>query len=166
MNIINILLALNMLVTAQSYAVEPNTVDYATLQVEAVEIVEPRYYADIPLDAELQEVLFKACDENNVPYYIALAVIYTESRFNPYAVNGSSGCYGLCQLNPACFPSGLCPADNIRYGIAYLGRQIRVYGSIEAGLTAYAVGHDDGSRSYAYYVLGVAEKWKGVVGDA
>ena len=54
MSIINILLALNMLVTAQSYTVEPSTVDYATMQVEAVEIVEPRFTAE---DVEAMAVM-------------------------------------------------------------------------------------------------------------
>lgn len=160
MTLLTILLALNMLVTPTSYAVEPDTADYMAGNVEAAVVETVAYDERIPLDAELQAVLFEACEENNVPIEIALAVIEAESRFNPYAVNPSSGCYGLCQLNPACFPSGLSPADNIRYGMAYLGRQIAVYGSLEAGLTAYAVGHDDGSRYYAAYVLSAAERWK------
>lgn len=120
-------------------------------------------YESIPLSADLQAVLFEACTENNVRPALALAVIETESQFDPYAVNRWSGCYGLCQLHPACFPSGLSPADNIRYGIAYLGRQIRVYGSEAAGLTAYTVGHDDGSRSYANVVLSRAPAWEAVI---
>lgn len=130
-------------------------------ETEAEEV--RNYYEDIPLCAELQLVLFEACDRNGIDPAIALALIETESRFQPDAVNSYSGCYGLCQLNPACFPSGLCYAENINYGIDYLGRQVRVYGSYEAGLTAYAVGHDDGSRGYAYTVISASDKWRSVL---
>ena len=121
-----------------------------------------RYYEEIPLSAELQEVLFDTCDEYGIPYEIALGLIQTESRFNPYVVS-CSGCYGLCQLNPVYFPSGLSPADNIRYGIQYLARQINVYGNIPAGLTAYNAGHDTGDRTYANVVLGYAAQWEGAI---
>lgn len=121
-----------------------------------------RYYEEIPLDAELQEVLFACCDEYGIPYEIALGLIQTESQFNPYVVS-YSGCYGLCQLNPVYFPSGLAPADNIRHGMKYLARQINAYGSVEAGLTAYNAGHDTGDRYYASAVLSAAEMWRGVI---
>lgn len=124
---------------------------------------EQKYYEDIPLSSELQLVLFEACERNGIDPAIALALIETESRFQPDAVNSYSGCYGLCQLNPACFPSGLCYAENINYGIDYLGRQVRVYGGYPAGLTAYAVGHDDGSRGYANTVISASDKWRSVL---
>ena len=135
-----------------------------TTDMQAEEVEEDRnYYEEIPLSADLQSVLFEACDRNGIDPAIALALIETESRFQPDAVNSYSGCYGLCQLNPACFPSGLCYAENINYGIDYLGRQVLVYGSYEAGLTAYAVGHDDGSRGYANTVISASDKWRSVL---
>lgn len=121
------------------------------------------YYDAIPLCTELQAVLFEACERNYIDPAIALALIQTESDFDPYAVNSCSGCYGLCQLNPACFPSGLSPAENINYGMDYLGRQIRVYGNEAAGLTAYNVGHDNGTRGYANVVLSAAVYWREIL---
>lgn len=140
---------------------EVSTVSEAAESVEQVNS-QVRYYEEIPLSAELQVAIFAACDEFGVDYALALGLIQTESRFNPYVVS-CSGCYGLCQLNPVYFPSGLSPADNIRYGIQYLARQINVYGSIPAGLTAYNAGHDTGDRTYANVVLGYAAQWSEVL---
>ena len=93
-----------------------------------------------------------------MPYALALGLIYTESRFDAYAVS-ASGCYGYCQLNPRYFPAGLCPADNIRHGIGWLGELIVEYGDVGAALTAYNAGHDTGDRWYAELVLGAAREW-------
>lgn len=49
---------------------------------------------DVPLSAELQEVLWDACQEHKVEYALALGLIETESSFNPEAVS-YVGCYGL-----------------------------------------------------------------------
>ena len=141
---------------------EVSTVSEASEPIQTVNS-QVRYYEEIPLSAELQQALFAACDEFSIDYALALGLIQTESNFNPYAVNRWSGCYGLCQLHPACFPSGLSPEQNIHYGIEYLARQIRVYGSVPAGLTAYTVGHDDGSRSYANVVMAYAAQWENIV---
>lgn len=121
------------------------------------------YYPEIPLTAELQDVLFDACDEYGIDYAVALGLIETESCFNSMAFNPASGCYGLCQLNPTYFPSGLSPADNIRHGMKYLAHQIYSYGSIEAALTAYNAGHDTGNRSYARAVLACASEWENIL---
>ena len=152
-------------IVAELKTAEPPEVDTEGLITQEIpETPAPKYYAEIPLSAELQTVLFEACDMYGVPYDVALAMIETESQFNPYIENSDSGCYGLCQLHPAYFPTNLSPADNIKYGIRYLGKQIRVYGTLESGLTAYAVGHDDGSRGYAHYVLNIAQEWNIILG--
>lgn len=140
---------------------EVSTVSEASEPVQTVNS-QVRYYEEIPLSAELQQVLFDTCDKYGIPYEIALGLIETESRFQSGAVSDAR-CYGLCQLNPAYFPSGLSPADNIRYGIQYLARQINVYGSVPAGLTAYNAGHDTGDRTYANVVLGYAAQWENIV---
>lgn len=42
---------------------------------------------NVPLSAELQEVLWDACQEHKVEYALALGLIETESSFNPEAVS-------------------------------------------------------------------------------
>lgn len=140
---------------------EVSTVSEATAPL-VQEVSQVRYYEEIPLSAELQQVLFDCCDEYDIPYAVALGLIQTESNFNPYAVS-CCGCYGLCQLNPLYFPSWLSPEDNIRYGMEYLAHQISVYGSVPAGLTAYTMGHDNGSRNYANAVMGYAAQWETIL---
>lgn len=129
------------------------------VQPETTEDVQGEKSPDIPLSEDLQAVLVEVCEANDVPLHIALGLIETESSFRTDAVS-SIGAYGLCQLNPKYFPSGLSPEDNIRAGMDYLGELIDSHDSIDAALTAYNAGHDTGSRTYANKVLGNAEKWQ------
>lgn len=119
---------------------------------------EPAYDPAIPLPPELQQVLWAACGEADVPVALALGLIEVESCFQVDAVS-PEGCYGLCQLNPRFFPDKLSPADNLREGIAYLGRLMEQYDDTGAALTAYNAGYDTGNRGYANAVLESAERW-------
>ena len=116
------------------------------------------FRADVPLDYELQDVLHTAAQANGVPYHVALGLIWTESRFQADADNGTS--YGLCQLNRNYFQSGLTPAENIEAGMEYLGSLIERCGDLSAALCSYHDGHDTGRRGYSNAVLEAAEKWQ------
>ena len=132
---------------------------------ETLIIVEPpaevfTFREDVPLSAELQEVLWDACQEHKVEYALALGLIETESSFNPEAVS-YVGCYGLMQLNPDYFPTDLSPAENIQYGVAFIAEKLDQYaGNVGAALTAYNAGHDTGNREYAEKVMAAAERWR------
>lgn len=115
-------------------------------------------WAEVPLTAELQETLRALCDQNDIPYHLALGLIETESSFDPDADNGL--CYGLMQLNRDYFPADLSPAENIRAGIEYLADQLGRYETVEAALCGYNAGHDTGARDYANAVLAAAERWE------
>ena len=117
------------------------------------------FRADVPLDYELQDVLHTAAQANGVPYHVALGLIYVESRFDPEAVS-LAGCYGLTQLNPRYFPSGLTPEENIEAGMEYLGSLIERYGDLSTALCSYHDGYDTGRRGYSNAVLEAAEKWQ------
>lgn len=148
--------------------VEPavsQTIDYMPL-VEAAETIREAteaaqadpYDESIPLSRELQTALREACEENDVPFYLALGVIHAESRFDPNADSGLS--YGLMGLNRNYYPADLAPAENIRAGVKHLSGQIERYGGdIQAALRSYNLGHDDGDRRYAMAVLDASEKW-------
>lgn len=131
--------------------------------VRLMEQVEPemsRYRPEVPLDEGLQEVLYDLCDELGLEEALALGLIQTESGFVVDAVNPASGCYGLCQLNPLYFPSGLTPEENLRAGLTYLAEQLERYdGDVAAALTAYNAGRDSGSRTYATKVLENRKGW-------
>lgn len=114
--------------------------------------------ADVPLSAELQTVLLTICEEAGVDPLLALGLIQTESNFQTDAVS-KSGDYGLCQLNYNYFDPCMTPEENLRAGIGYLGSLLEKHRTTEAALTAYHVGHDDGTRYYAGVVLGHAAAW-------
>lgn len=61
------------------------------------EIQQTKYY-DVPMSTELQDKMFALCDEYSVSPELVLAVIETESGFNPSAVS-KTGDYGLMQIN-------------------------------------------------------------------
>lgn len=126
--------------------------------IEAALVAQGYFREDVPLSFELQDALHTACEANNVPYHIALGLIWVESRFQPDADNGTS--YGLCQLNRDYFPDKLTPAENIWAGMEYLGSLIDRYGDLGAALTAYNAGSDTGDRTYASAVLEAAENWR------
>lgn len=112
----------------------------------------------IPLDKDLQDVVWNACGEYGVDYYTVLGLIQVESNFQTDAVNTKTGCYGLMQLNPMYFLSGLTPQENVEAGMEYLGRLLDRYrGDVDAALTAYNAGHDTGRRWYANAVRSAAE---------
>ncbi|MCM2503262.1 transglycosylase SLT domain-containing protein [Aureimonas altamirensis] len=77
---------------------------------------------------ELDEMIAKAADANDVPRELAYAVVRVESRYNPKAV-GPGGVYGLSQIKPATARSLgfsgsaqdlLDPETNLKYGMKYL----------------------------------------------
>lgn len=133
-------------------------VAYQPTETPTVEPVEDWYIESIPLEKQLQKVVFDAACSNGVDYFTALGLIQVESEFDTDAVNPVSGCYGLCQLNPNYFQSNLTADENIEAGMEYLGELIEQYnGDIQAALTAYNAGVDTGRREYARAVLGAAD---------
>lgn len=148
-------------ISADSISVAPFPEDPNEQHLIDAALVDDGYYSDlIPLSYDLQDTLQWACAVNDVPYCVALGLIEHESRFNTEAVS-RVGCYGLCQLNPKYFPSGLDPHENIVTGMTYLGRLIRDHnGDLPAALRAYNRGHDDGARKYSNTVLAYAEAWR------
>ena len=134
---------------------EPRLLEAITLQLE-----QNPYREDVPLDRELQAVLWEVCKGNGVPASLALGLIEEESHFQTDVVSGK-GAYGLCQLNPKYFPDDLDPAENISAGVAYLGELLERYGDTAAALRAYNLGWDDGDRVFADAVLAAAERWEG-----
>ena len=113
---------------------------------------------DVPLRAELQAALLEVCEETGVDPLLMLGLIETESGFREDAVSPSKD-YGLCQLHYLYFDPGMTPEENIRAGVGLLARHMGTYRTTEAALTAYHVGHDDGTRYYANVVLERARAW-------
>ena len=100
---------------------------------------------DIPLDADTQRQLYRSCDEVGVPYELALAVIWRESRFqNIVGDNGDSA--GYMQVQPRWHSERMerlgvfdlaDPYGNFLVGCDYLAELIGKDRGIEWALMAY-----------------------------
>ena len=120
------------------------------------ELIE--YHNPTPLSDELFRAVDAAADTYNVPICLALGLIEVESGFDAAAVS-PKGCYGLTQLNPKFFPSGLSAEENVQTGLAHLGSLLERYDTMTA-LTIYNAGRDTGSRVYANKVMEAAWAWE------
>ena len=120
------------------------------------ELIE--YRNPTPLSDELFRAVDAAADTYNVPICLALGLIEVESGFDAEAVS-PKGCYGLTQLNPKFFPSGLSAEENVQTGLAHLGSLLERYDTMTA-LTIYNAGRDTGDREYANKVMETAWAWE------
>lgn len=120
------------------------------------------YRKDIPLDLPTQRLLFNACQEFDVDYDLALAVIWRETIFqNLYAASEGSSGYMMIQerwvkkeMEELGAKNLMDPKDNFRVGCYLLSDFIGRYG-VEGGLTRYNTGHSGPS----WYANSVMEKW-------
>ena len=85
------------------------------------------YYSLVTGDRKLAELIISESEKNGVSPALAFALAFTESRFDPYAVNKNSRSVdrGVFQLNSRSFPDlseeeFFNPAVNVPLGIAYL----------------------------------------------
>lgn len=150
--------------TVQAESVELGGEETEDAHTDEVLVEQGFFREDVPLSFDIQAAVHGACEASGVPYALALGLIEVESGFRADAVNGGSGCYGLCQLHPRYFPAGLSPEENIWAGIGWLGELLAKHGDTAAALTAYHVGHDDGSRGYAAAVMEAAGRWEDAKG--
>lgn len=135
-------------------------------------LVESGYYRDdVPLTYDLQDCLHLACQEANIPYALALAVIEKETRFqNIVGDDGASEGYMQVQrkwnydrMERLGVTDLMEPAGNFRVGCDLLAELLGKYPMQEA-LTAYNSG-SPGYNKYSYAVMGYYEEWKELVGD-
>lgn len=133
-----------------------------------------RYRDDIPLEAELQEIMWSCCEKYEVPFALAVAMAQVESTFNPDAVSPTND-YGLMQINQFNHEwlqgLGMDPltyAGNIEAGIYMISQHIQSYGEIELALMAYNSGPSGARKlwdagtyqtSYSRKVMTAYETW-------
>ena len=119
-----------------------------------------RYYNNIALEYEMQELVWTACEETGCPYELALSVIYHESSYkNAIGDNGNS--VGYMQVQPRWHYKRMerlgvtnlyDPLSNFRVGCDLLAELIEKHGSVESALTCYNTGKP-GLSEYANKVL-------------
>lgn len=107
---------------------------------------------DIPLDAEMQKLLYQACDATGIPYELALSVIRKETYFrNITGDNGNS--IGYMQIQPRWHSERMerlgvtdlaDPYGNFLVGCDYLAEMVGKGRGLEWALMAY-----NGGPSYA-----------------
>ena len=108
----------------------------------------PEYVLDVPLDRDFQIWLHGLCEEEGLPFTLAVAVIEAESGYDPAAVSPSDD-WGLMQINAVChgwlaeelgIKDFLDPWQNARAGVHILGGYYRTYGYASGTLMAYNMG--------------------------
>ena len=138
---------------------------------------EPQLYFDVPLDIEVQDHIFKVCEEYGVEPEIVVAMIDRESEFKASSIGDNGTSYGLMQVRPKYHTPRmkelkctdlLNPKQNITVGVDYLAECVEKNGGIEKGLIAYNAGQTGAnnrffskgiySNAYSQDVLEKAEK--------
>lgn len=160
--------------------VEPIVIESFTADIpfeEYVEDVDEEYiesYFDVPLAEEIQDHIFKLCEENDLDPAIIIAMIDKESKYTIDIIGDKGKSYGLMQIQPRWHSERmkelgvddlLDPCQNITVGIDILVELLDSGKSLEWALTAYNGGHAYANRlanegrvgSYASSVLEIAE---------
>lgn len=123
-----------------------------------VTIEEPSYLRDdVGLSYDEQHLLYAACEEFDIPYELALAIIWRETGFRNISVDGEYFGYMMLakkwvwpEMEELGVTNLMDPADNFRIGCCIMRQHIDNKGSVEAALCRYS---NDYSGSYASDVL-------------
>lgn len=124
---------------------------------------------DIPLTTEEKVLLQDACEEYEVPYALALAIIEKETNFrNMIGDGGASAGYMQVQqrwhhdrMDRLGVTDLLDPDSNFRVGLDYLSELYGTYGDWNMALTVYNMGHNPGYISdYAVTVMSGYAHWQ------
>ncbi len=109
------------------------------------------YIPDIPLSEDLQRFTYEMCEEFEIDYSLVLAIMYHESKFDPYAISYcSNGTYdsGIMQINSCNLEQledqfGITdlqnPYENIKAGVSIISGHVKRFGEND-GLMAYNMG--------------------------
>ena len=149
-------------ITPLSRATEPEPEAPVVQIIEEPEAVPMEYDPvrdDIPLDAEIQHLLYKACGETGIRYELALAVIWQETDFrNVIGDGGESAGYMQVQekwhrdrMERLGVTDLLDPYGNFMVGLDFLAELLEKHELTDA-LTRYNSGRT-GNSQYAQSVL-------------
>lgn len=136
---------------------------------EEIPLEQDDFDENIPLSGEIQGLLKAACEEFEVPYALALALIEEETDFrNTIGDGGASSGYMQVQqrwhydrMNRLGVTDLLDPNSNFRVGLDYLSELYETYGDWNVALTVYNMGHNPGYVSnYAVNVMRNYANWQ------
>lgn len=128
-------------------------------EVGAVSMEYDPVREDIPLDAEIQRLLYQACGETGIRYELALAVIWQETDFRNIVGDGGES-FGYMQVQPRWHEKRMerlgvtdlsDPYGNFLVGLDFLAELVSKHELTDA-LTKYNSGRT-GDSQYAQSVL-------------
>lgn len=124
---------------------------------ESLPETKGNYYFGVPLSHSLQDYLYEICAEEQVPITLILAMIETESNFNPEIISSTND-YGLMQLNKINHEwlkeeyratDMLNPYQNVFCGTKIISRFVKKYdGDFNKALMAYNMGDFGANRAW------------------
>lgn len=132
------------------------------------------YYEEIPLDADVQDLIFTMCEQRGIDPAIVFAIIWRESRYDASVIGDNGNAVGLMQVQERYHADRMArlgcdnlmnPLQNVMVGIDYLAEMIDRENGVKWAVTAYnrgAVGANrcGGASQYADDVLAEAERMK------
>lgn len=138
------------------------------IQVEVEEVGAPNiepvssilYEISLSDDEQLQ--IRDITDDFEIDFELVLAIIKTESDFNPTMIGDNGNSFGLMQIQPKWWTSyfnqyecsdWLSVSDNVTVGCAILRYLYDSYGSTEKVLNAYNTGNPNRYNGYSQRVL-------------
>lgn len=156
------------------YIGRPTLCETPLVNVATDEPDEDTYFRDdIPLGIEEQKLLHDTCEEFEIPFSLALAVIEQETNYRNIAGDGGDS-IGYMQIQPRWWRSKMdkldahdltVPEDNFRVGCSILSDLLTTYGTEIDALTAYNTGRP-GTSPYASSVLAICDRLEGVMSAA
>lgn len=174
-----------MFTTSEIFAAESNV---KIIEIEGCPVIETGqdpvieveendgfiYIPEIPLNEELQRVLWQESIDREIDYGFALAVIQKESDFNPKAINhnkNGSTDKGIFQTNSCWWKTlikeGMITESDdlydtetgIKCGMWELQKYVEKYGNTERAYAAYNTGRDIKSNKNSQKVMGYWESY-------
>ena len=181
-------IALGIVIGRLTAPIKTETVTvYETVQVpvyqerELPEVTE-RYMYPIPLSHSLQNYLYEICADEGLPVSLILAMIETESSFNPEVISKTND-YGLMQLNKINHEwlneqyraaDMLNPYQNVFCGVKIISSFVKRYGDYGKALMAYNMGDygakkawENGiaSTKYSEKIIALMKKYEEVANE-
>ena len=145
------------------------------------------YCEELPLSEDLQEYIYKKCEEAGIKYCLFLGLCQQETQFGTYgAINNiqfhnlsKHGDYGMCQTNKKYVWPDIKeefgwnditvlfdPYRSVDAGIYELSKCVAKYGNTEAAYDAYNRGLEHhGSTVNSRRVVKFWNNWKEILGD-
>lgn len=137
------------------------------VRVALTQYIATRYRVADEVVSDIVDVAFRAAETQALDPLVVLAVVATESGYNPIA-ESTVGAKGLMQIIAKFHPEKLAshggedalfePEVNIRVGAQILREYLRRYGDLEVALQVYAGALDDADARYARKVLAERER--------